>query len=222
MIRHALRYNRQVNWDGIQTLMLTCVLLTASAGLLLLPSLIYVYRAAKRATDDAPAGSECLVFGKRSRNGHIDGEYRLRLAKAAELFRQQPRRLILLGGHTTFGEPSEAAMGQNELWRRGLSTDAPIYLEEQSQHTLENLRNSRTLYQHHPVLISNRYHLARCSMIANSLGMDHSLCAAEPKLPGDFMTYLKLTKESFFILWFQVGKSWALLTNNRRMLDRIS
>ncbi|MCB1863280.1 MAG: YdcF family protein [Gammaproteobacteria bacterium] len=222
MSRNALRHADRFDWDGLQMLMLTGLLLIVSAGLLILPGFVHVYRTARKANDNAPAGSECLVFGKRSTNGQIDVEYRMRLAKAAELFRQQPRTLILLGGHTTPDGPSEAEMGLRELRRIGLSVNAPIRLEEQSLHTLENLRNARDIHQRHPVLISNRYHLARCSLIAESLGMDHSLCAAEPILPGGPMTYIKLIKESFYILWFQVGKSWARLTNNRRMLDRIT
>ncbi len=222
MSRRALRHADQFDWDGLQTLILTSLLLIASAGLLLLPSLVRVYRIAKKSFDSAPGSYDCLVFGKQSHKGQIDDEYKQRLAKAAELYRQQPRTLILLGGHTTSGELSEAEMGLRELRRLGLSSNAPIRLEEQSRHTLENLRNARKLHQRHSILISNRYHLARCSLIADNLGLNHRLCAAESALSSDLGTYLKLIIESFFILWFLVGKRWAQLTNNHRMLDRIS
>jgi len=206
MTQRCLRHADHFDWDGLQTFVLTGLLLIASAGLLLLPGLIRTYRTARTTTDCASNMGGCLVFGKQSRNGQIDNEYRQRLAKAAELFRQQPRTLILLGGHTTSGEPSEAEMGLRELRRLGLPDSAPVRLEKQSRHTLENLRNARKLRQHHPVLVSNRYHLARCDLIANSLDMSHSLCAAESELSSDIVTRLKLLKESFFILWFQAAE----------------
>lgn len=163
-----------------------------------------------------------LVFGKRSPDGQVDDEYKQRLEKAAELYHAQPRPLILVGGYTTLGKPSEAAAGLTELRRIGVPDNAKVYLEEASRHTLENLRNARELCATQQILISNRYHLARCSLIATSLGISHVLCAAEAELENSFSTHLKLIKESFFILWFRIGHGWAWLTNNRRMLDRIS
>jgi vancomycin permeability regulator SanA len=222
MTQRRLRHADHFDWDGLQTLMLTGLLLITTASLLLLPSLIRACRIARQTSDCVPGGYDCLVFGKQSINGQVDDEYRQRLTKAIELFRQRPRTLILLGGHTTCGEPSEAEMGLRELQRLGLPDSAPVLLEQQSRHTLDNLRNARELHQDHPVLISSRYHLARCSLIANNLGMNHTLCAAEPELSGGLATHFKLLKEAFFILWFQVGKGWARLTNNQRMLKRIS
>lgn len=218
----SLSHAGHFDWDGLQTLILTCLLLIASFGLLLLPSLAYTYRTARETPARSFAGGVYLVFGKRSPDGQVDDEYKQRLEKAAELYHAQPRPLILVGGYTTLGKPSEAAAGLTELRRIGVPDNAKVYLEEASRHTLENLRNARELCATQQILISNRYHLARCSLIATSLGISHVLCAAEAELENSFSTHLKLIKESFFILWFRIGHGWAWLTNNRRMLDRIS
>jgi uncharacterized SAM-binding protein YcdF (DUF218 family) len=220
-IKSYLFDSNYIDWDAIITLTLSVVLLIASGGLLLLPSLFYVYRIAKFTSDQITGDGNCLVFGNKSDDDIISVEYQQRLNKAFVLYQQKTRALILLGGFTIIGKPSEAKQGWEELKRLGLPKEANVLLEEKSLHTLENLRNARDLRPHLPILISNRYHLARCSLIANSLSLSHRLCAAEPQLIISTYTVIKLIQEAFFVFWFNTGRNWAILTHNQRMLNRL-
>lgn len=217
-----LHNKNYIDWDALFTLTLSVILLICSAGLLLLPSIFYVYRIAFRTNDLITGDGDCLIFGNKPHNGVISTEYRQRLNKALVLYKQQSRTLILLGGFTTIGRLSEAKQGLEELKRLGLPETANVLLEESSLHTLENLRNARDLKPHQPILISNRYHLARCSIIAKSLNLPHRLCAAETQLTISISTLAKIIQEAFFIFWFNIGSNWALLTHNQRMLNRLN
>jgi len=160
-------------------------------------------------------------------NGSVDNEYRLRLKKASQLIHEQPGCLVLLlGGTTSAGAPSEAASGLFYLQQYGLPEQSNIRLEEQSKNTLDNLQNARQMLKREKIdqvaLISNRYHLARCQLIANNLKIKHTLCAAESALAINVATLWKLMIEAAYIHWFVVGKNWARLIGNRRMLGRVT
>ena len=175
----------------------------------------------------AGRGRWCFVFGKRLVAGAADNEYRLRLEKALQLIREQPERLVLLlGGASSAGATSEAKCGLLYLQQHDLPEQCNIRLEEQSKNTLDNLRNARHMLQREQIgqvaLISNRYHLARCRLIANSLKIEHTLCAAESTWAFNPATLLKLLIEAAYIHWFVVGKNWARLIGNTRMLGRVT
>ena len=71
-------------------------------------------------------------------------------------------------------------------------------------------------------LISNRYHLARIGLIASSLGIAYRLWPAEDRFAPALRLWPTLIRESVFYLWFVVGKGWATLTGNTRMLARVT
>ncbi len=120
---------------------------------------------------------------------------------------------------------SEAAYGLRYLKQHGIRPDN-IQLEEQSKNTLDNLKNARQMLQREKItqvtLISNRYHLARCQLIANSLKIKHTLCAAEAALKINPTLLLKLFIEGIYIHWFIVGKYWARIIKSQRMLERVT
>ncbi len=214
-----------VDWDGLATFFLTFILLTFTLGIPLLICFRGVYRTATRTTTSSEA-SQLLVFGKRLRNQQIDDDYRFRLQKAAELLQQGPeRQLLLLGGAAGSHQLSESAAGEAYLLDLGIEQQR-MSREELSQNTLENLRHARDLLLDRldqPVaLISNRYHLARIHTMAESLGMPHRLCAAEPAFHPSWRLLPRLLIEAWYILWFKTGKGWARLTRSQRMLDRVT
>lgn len=57
---------------------------------------------------------------------------------------------------------------------------------------------------------------------ARSLGLCYRLEPAEACLGLDPATLGRLAIESWFYLWFNVGKHWAKVTGNRRMLERVT
>jgi uncharacterized SAM-binding protein YcdF (DUF218 family) len=174
-----------------------------------------------------PSGSCLLVFGKRLKQGSVDADYRLRLDRTAEFLAHDPQlRVILLGGAPMHEQISEAKAGLDYLKAKGAVSPDHIQLEERSRNTLENLRQARKILERENcadlILITNRYHLARSRMIANSLGLQHLLCPAEAAFSFTAPVLGKLVFEAFYMLWFNTGKTWARMIGSRRMLQRIT
>jgi len=215
----------QVDWDGLVTFLLTLLLLVFTLGIPLLFTLLRVRRTAV-VTADSTSAVQLLVFGKQLQRQQIDGDYRSRLRKAAQLLKEDPqRRLLLLGGAAAADEISESSAGESYLLAEGIAPSR-LAREELSQNTLENLRHARDLLIGdiaRPVgLISNRYHLARIHTMAESLGIAHQLCAAEAQFHFSWGLAPRLLMEAWYILWFLTGRRWARLINSQRMLDRVT
>lgn len=214
-----------VDWDGLVTFLLTLLLLASTLGIPLLLTLRNVKHTAV-SVKNVTTARQLLVFGKHLHNKRIDEDYRQRLLKAAELMRQKPDRyLLLLGGAANLGQLSESVAGEQFLLEQGVEQHR-MSREEQSRNTLENLRNARNLLpgstDTQVALISNRYHLARIHTMAESLGIRHQLCAAEPSFRFSWRLLPRLIIEAWYILWFLTGKRWARLINSQRMLDRVT
>lgn len=215
----------KVDWDGLFTFFITLILLAATLGIVLFVSLLHVYRIARDATCKSE-DHQLLVFGKRLDNGSIDQDYENRLKKTAALMREEEdRQLLLLGGSAKGSTTSEAQAGQEWLASQGIALSR-MSREERSQNTLENLRHARVMLSEitnaRVTMISNRYHLPRIATIASSLGIEHHLCACEAKFNLTPMTLFRLILEAWYILWFKTGRSWARITRNQRMLDRVT
>ncbi len=175
-----------------------------------------------------PAGAGCLLlFGKHAPGGRIDPDFRDRLRRAADVRRRQPaRQLILLGGGFGDGD-SEAELARRGLFEEGVSTAATILLESESRDTLQNLRNARELLRDRPqagpvVLLSSRYHLARCALFARNLGLDAELCAAEPAWRWHPVALWRVAGEAAYVCWTDLGTRWARLVRHRGMIARVS
>jgi uncharacterized SAM-binding protein YcdF (DUF218 family) len=214
----------RVDWDGLFTFLLTLILLPVTLGIPLFASMRYVVQTAR----DAGCKSEeklLLVFGKRLNHGAIDQDYQQRLTQTAKLMREDhARQLILLGGSANAGI-SEAEAGQAWLVSNGINASRMLR-EEHSQNTLENLRHARVMLREMEgakvTMISNRYHLPRIATIADSLGIDHHLCACENEFTLTPTLLPRLILEAWYIVWFKTGRSWARLTHNQRMLERVT
>jgi uncharacterized SAM-binding protein YcdF (DUF218 family) len=197
----------------------------ASGGLLYLGYLAYTAVVAARSRHHAVDGDHLLVFGKRLRNGRPDEDFARRLRRAHKLAARRPERpLILLGGGCS--GISEAQAGLHLLRDMGLPEQVPVWLEDRSQDTLENLRNARAMLSRRGpgavLLLSNRYHLARCARLAAQLGFDYRLCAAEARFVPSPRALLRLAVEAAFLCWLDIGTRWARLIGHRRMLDRVT
>lgn len=201
-----------------------CVL---SAGLVYLGYFAHVVRTARRAPIAPARGDTLLLFGKHAPGGRLDADFAARIGRAAEVWRTRPPRVIVLLGGSAPGHPAEADVARAALLAEGVADDAPLRLEKTSRDTLQNLRNARTLladaaHDGPVVLLSNRYHLARCALFARQLGFDWELCAAEPALRFTPITVFRLAGEAAYVCWVDLGTRWARLIRHRRMLERVT
>lgn len=209
-----------------------------SVGLVYVGYFVHVLRVARKAPcapvqahDDTLGeggqGTCVLVFGKHAPRGQPDADFAARLDRAAALWRERPpRQMVLLGGGVE-GMPSEAELARAGLLARGITEDAPLLLEAASRDTLQNLRNARELLvamtdRGRVVLLSSRYHLARCALFARQLGLDAEVCAAEPRLSWSPRMLWRLAGEAGYVCLTDVGTRWARLVRNRRMLERVT
>jgi len=226
--RSPLRYLR--DRDVLHAAAVTVLAVLLSAGLVWLAYLIHVCRIAARSPLVPPRRMIALVFGRRLERDVPEHDYRQRLRRALSLAQtRQTDHLLLLGGFSG-GCGSEASAGHAWLQQHGLPGDVWVELEQDSIDSLENLRHARRLLQAQtthgelpPVaLVTSRYHLARCLMLARRLGFSGLPVAAEPVLPrhGRYLGLLLL--EASYLMWTDLGLRWAQLIGHRRMHARIS
>ena len=213
-----------------QAAIITALAVLLSAGLIWLVYLWHTLRVANTSPIRPSQPITILVFGSRLRRGAPNAYFSQRLARALALTQAgDASRVLLLGGHTDSG-PSEAAVGARWLQSRGLPSSIELMLEEHSLDTLQNLQNARRLLQGDdknaplpPVgLVTSRYHLARCLMLARRLGLDATPVAAEPRLVLSARQLRWLWLESGYLMWIDLGVRFSQLTGGGGMASRIS
>lgn len=215
--------DRDVLHVGVVAL-LACV---ASAGLVYLGYFVHVWRVARNAPCQPVAGDCLLLFGKHAPRGRPDRDFAQRLDRAASLWRSRsPRHVVLLGGGPP-GVPSEAEVARAGLLARGLVEQPSWLLEARSRDTLQNLRNARDLlhameHRGRVVLLSSRYHLARCALLARQLGLEAEVVAAEARLRWGPRTLLRLAGEAGYVCLSDLGTRWVRFIGSRRMLERVT
>ncbi|MEY2117007.1 MULTISPECIES: YdcF family protein [Rhodanobacter] len=210
--------------------LVTALALLLSAGLVWLGYLIHVCRVAARSPLAPPRRMVALVFGRRLERDAPEHDYQQRLRRALALAEQQHTGHLLLLGGCSGSQCSEAAAGQAWLRQHGLADTVRLELEQDSVDSLENLRHARRLLLAEagdgglpPVaLVTSRYHLARCLLLARRLGFDGSPVAAEPALPRQRRYLGLLLVEASYLMWIDLGLRWAQLIGHRRMRARIS
>lgn len=199
----------------VEVMGVTLLLLCGSFGFSLLLAALRVAWVALTSTDTT-VGRVLLVPGKRLVRGEPDRDYRLRL-EAIQRLADQASGVVILGGVTGNDAVSEAAAGRDYLRRHALQSVSRIQLEERSTTTFENFRNARELLAANQAcaIVSNRYHLARCTTQARSLGLDVVPVAAEqtPRLPP-----LAWLREAWFFHLYVIGWRWAILRRHRELL----
>jgi len=207
-------------------LALSTMLMVLSCGATLLLCLCYVFWIACRTRCDTPSARRILVLGMRlNALGKPSPDYRARLARAAALQASYDKaQIVILGGRTAAGQPSEAAAGALFLQASNVPT-AAILLEDRSRHTLENLMLYRARFATDAgptALVTSRFHLARSSLLASGLEIRHVPCAAEQSRWPPLRHMPLVTFEALLIHWYITGRSFARLTRNHRMAARIS
>ncbi|MBL8299914.1 MAG: YdcF family protein [Rhodanobacteraceae bacterium] len=209
--------------DVWHSLTVSALAVVFSAGLLWVYFFVRTLSLAYGAPLRPRSADTLLLFGKRLTGETVDTDYASRLERLCQLVAERPYALLLLGGHTGAGL-SEAAAALAWLREHGLPQDADVRCEDASTDTLENLRNARDLIgtSARVALISSRYHLPRCLLLAQSLGFDAEIVAAEPGLRLTPGLLARLALEASYCLWLDVGRRWARLIGHQRMVDRVT
>lgn len=217
--------------DKLHAGLVSLLALLLSGGVVWLAYLIHVYRVAAHSPLTPPRRMLTLVFGHRLECGLPDHEYRQRLQRALSMAQSAQTDCLFLLGGCSAGQCSEAAAGDAWLRRHGLPDRVQLVLEPESSDSLENLRRARGLLREQQAdqiglpsvaLVSSRYHLARCLMLARRLGFDSVPVAAEDALPYRPRYLLHLLAEASCLMWIDIGMRWADLIGHRRMSARIS
>jgi len=217
--------------DVLHAAVVVLVAMVLSLGLVWVGYLVHVWHVAARSPLTLSRPMTVLVFGRRLVQDQPETDYQLRLGRALALMRADMTDHVLLLGGRSGGGISEAAAGRAWLSDRELPPGVVLRLEQASVDSLENLRHARSLLQEDgPVLrvlppvalVSSRYHLARCQLLARCLGFDSVVVAAEPAFELNRRYLARLLTESGYLMWTDIGVRWARLIGHQRMARRIS
>jgi len=173
-----------------------------------------------------------IVFGQKLNANLPTPEFKKRLDAAIEWqAHKQPKLIILQGGMTHKNTVSEAQAGQTYFYNspkliNQCNSLTQLILEDKSRNTLENLRNTREYLQREKTslkvtLISNRYHLLRCSIIAKNMGFSTELLPAESEWTLNLMQAYKILLEAFFLNWYHTGLFVSKILKNQKMLNKV-
>lgn len=217
--------------DVLHAALVTAAAVVLSLGLVWIGYLVHVWRVAARSPLAPDSPMTVLVFGRRLVRDAPENDYQQRLRRALALMRSGSTDHVLLLGGRSGGAVSEAAAGRAWLEQHEWPAGVTVQLEQASVDSLENLRHARSLLQEDgpitrvlpPVaLVTSRYHLARCLLLARRLGFDSVPVAAEPALVLDRRYVMRLMAESGYLMWIDIGSRWAALIGHRRIRSRLS
>ncbi|MDT8371969.1 MAG: glycosyltransferase [Gammaproteobacteria bacterium] len=216
---------KKADYDSYLMMIFSIFFIMATGGISLLLSWVYIFQGALKNQQDTSNIKTSLILGKRLINKQPDSEFIKRLERARILYSEMNIvNIYILGGMTRNSDISEASAGKKFLVKEGVNPES-IFLEEESRNTLENLKHLSHIpgIKSQPLsLITNRYHLARSLVMSKGFGLNIKPYPAEDKLPYTPIYIFKTLTEAFYLHWYLAGKYWAHLTNNMRMLDRIS
>ena len=169
-----------------------------------------------------------LVLGRRLQDNRPTAVFEARLAHAAELWRRGlAPRILVAGGVTGRASLSEAMAGRGWLLDKGLPAGA-VLVEDQSQHTLENLFHVRETLRaegwREIILVSDGLHLARAGALAAGLGLRARRSPAPgcPPPRGSLAWYRRAAVEAFLLHWYHTGLAYSRLIRSRRQLERVT
>ena len=159
-----------------------------------------VLEVARRAPSYADA-DYWLVPGFRLEGDEVTRFFELRLRRVGRLW--QPAQRWCLSGHAVDEHSqSEALAGLTYLRDHGLPAGALVTLDHQARDSAENLQHLPADWPNDvPIgLVSNRWHLARCAWLAEALGLQVKICAAERRWRPRLPSWLMVAREALALL----------------------
>jgi uncharacterized SAM-binding protein YcdF (DUF218 family) len=120
-----------------------------------------------------------IVLGAGLRGEELSKTLHLRMDTALSFLDAHPRCQVIVTGGRGFGETrTEAEAMADYLVKRGVGRSR-VFLEEKATSTIENLRLSKVLLQHHggpppwkAAVVTSDFHLLRARMLAERVGLD--------------------------------------------------
>ncbi|MBU3979169.1 YdcF family protein [Patescibacteria group bacterium] len=152
-----------------------------------------------------------LVLGARS---YIDGKYnpclKARVEHAVELYKSKyASKILMTGGNDTEDNVNEAEIMRKIAVESGVSSK-DILLEKRATSTYENLTFSQAIFKKYGLksvkIITEPFHAARAALVADKLGMKHTLSPASTSpcwLPWKYFSGYFL-KEPFAIIMYKL------------------
>ena len=216
---------QQVWWEAtpVRRSRRALLLAVASLGVLWWLAMRRVREVAKRARCDVARDAGLMVPAQGMDGGEIGAEYGRRLQRVVRLCRDAPdRQLLLTGRSRDVAARGESAAGWRWMREFGLGMQARVSLDEIDGDTLDDLRcaAARVAPGERVAIVSNRYHLARCGVLARRLGLDWSLCAAESAWRGGLCCQVLLAREALALLALGGWRSAFLDTSSLLEPDR--
>lgn len=138
-----------------------------------------------------PEKSDCIIILGCRVYGTVPSPFLVaRVEEGFRLYREGYGKYIIVSGGQGPGEDiSEARAMKNYLVSRGVE-ESRVIIEDKSTSTFTNLRYAKQKMLDHDfdtaVVVSNKYHLARASIMARSLGLDSTysgIFVSEHKVP---------------------------------------
>jgi uncharacterized SAM-binding protein YcdF (DUF218 family) len=212
-----------IGGDGAAMLAISVLVAVGTGGLSLLATAGFVlWHAVRARARVAPGHGPIVVLGHRpDRGNQVSAAFRARLDRSRVLAARSPAPIIVLGGATRPGMPTEAEIGAAYLVSHGVPSER-ILTEQGSRHTLENLRELRRTLAGlgpvgQPVLVTSRVHLARAGQMAAFMGLALAPCAAEDR----YRPSLSILLEAGLTHWYLTGRIVTQWTGSRHLARRI-
>ncbi|MFJ5565843.1 YdcF family protein [Lysinibacillus xylanilyticus] len=182
-------------------------------GIILLAICIVVFiwlgEEMKQGVQPAPNGTATyiIVLGAKVKPGGIPSlSLKNRLEEAVKYLNKYPHvKVIVSGGQGADEDQTEASVMFKYLQDKGIDTNR-ILVEEQSTSTYENLLFSKELLPKGTkkiTILSNDFHLKRAKYLAESLGFEVDVVAAET--PKSVEIKLKLRERAALLKTYIIG-----------------
>lgn len=144
-----------------------------------------------------------LVLGSTVVRGEPSPIFKDRLTTAADLFQKgSVSAVVISGGPTSDGEPSEGESGGRYLLSLGVPADR-ILQEREARSTRENLLlGSQEISKHGMrtwIVVSDRFHLRRAELLARELGMPFACVAVADRGTSDLPFLLSESRKVLFM-----------------------
>lgn len=144
-----------------------------------------------------PKVSDCIVvLGCQVKGTYPSPFLQTRLNEVVRLYKEGYGKYIIVSGGKGNGEDITEAMAMKTfLLDKGIDENK-IVMEDKSRNTMENLVFSKNVMDYigfkSAVVVSNKYHLKRASLISKSLGMNASYS-------GVFVSQYKFTEYKGYV-----------------------
>ncbi|HEX4953671.1 MAG TPA: YdcF family protein [Thermoanaerobaculia bacterium] len=227
MARHVSQsWNSYFGSGTVTSMTLAFLVAFLGLGLPVLWRMRQVLVTARR--EDREAADAILILGRALDHDRPTPVFLARLHHGFELHRSGlAPRLIVAGGLTGTATRTEAQAGREVLLELGAPA-AAVLCEDESCHTLDNLRHMRAVVAERGwrrlLVVSDPLHLARAAAFARGFSLEVGLSGARqaPPRPGSLGWWRRALQEACLLHWYHVGVAYSRAIRSERLLSRVS